>query len=261
VVLLNAADEVCAQLVEFVPKRAVPFMARGPRRLSKDYSVGLLAMPDMVMFSDHERFTMKAPPDGSPTPTRSDLRMPGKFNWENAVVAMGLAALAARERISVNRMSHAMRRFRGVEHRLEFCGKVNGARCYNDSIATTPESTIAALSAFDAPLHLILGGSDKGLSYDQLAQACADYPEMLLVYVQGANMPALTFALAAKGLDYVLYNTFDAACRSAFEEAEDGEIILMSPASASFYEHKPGEKFRNFEHRGSYFKQLVASHA
>jgi UDP-N-acetylmuramoylalanine--D-glutamate ligase len=263
VVLLNAADDVCAQLVEFVPERAVPFLVNRRKRLPPEVAPGLVGISDAVYFSDRERFTMSAPRDNSMLPTQEDLPLPGRFNWENAVVAMGLTALAARRLIAVDDMTRAMRRFRGVEHRLEFCGTVNGGRCYNDSIATTPESTIAALSAFEDGIRLILGGSDKGLDYTALAQSVARHPGIRGLYVQGPSGERIRAALqdAGAAVPVAAPATFDEACEKAFNELAEGEVLLMSPASASFYEYAPGKRFTNFEHRGRHFKQLVQAHA
>lgn len=192
---------------------------------------------------------------------RADLHLPGEFNWSNAVAAACMAGLAGGFSALEN-CARAMRRFRGVEHRLEFCGEVNGARCFNDSIATTPESTIAGLSAFESGVHLLLGGSDKGLSFDALAAAIAAHPGIKGVYVQGANSDAIEAALARTGMSAPLNRcaTFDEACEAAFAALQPGDVFLMSPASASFYEYAPNKRFTNFEHRGRHFKLLVQAH-
>jgi UDP-N-acetylmuramoylalanine--D-glutamate ligase len=139
---------------------------------------------------------------------------------------------------------------------------VNGGRCFNDSIATTPEATIAALSAFESGVHLLLGGSDKGLSYVELANAIAAHRGIRGVYVQGTNAPAIQAAIGKRLKAPVQqFQTFDAACDAAFAAMQPGEVFLMSPASASFYEFAPNKRFTNFEHRGRHFKQLVEAHA
>jgi UDP-N-acetylmuramoylalanine--D-glutamate ligase len=259
VVLLNAADDVCAQLVEFVSERAVPFLVSRQNRLAPGYAPGLVATSNTVHFPNRKRFRMRAPRDASMLPAREDLPLPGDFNWENAVIAIGLTALARRRLVGVDDMTRAMRRFRGVEHRLEFCGTVNGGRCYNDSIATTPESTIAALSAFDDGVHLILGGSEKGLDYSELARHIAGHPGIHGVYVHGPSGEGILDALADADPDMELttFESFEEACNQALSNLQPGNVLLMSPASASFYEYAPGKRFTNFEHRGQHFKQLV----
>jgi UDP-N-acetylmuramoylalanine-D-glutamate ligase len=189
--------------------------------------------------------------------SRDDLKLPGLFNWSNAAAALSAASAAVGDPRAAVMLGRAARTFRGAEHRLEYCGEVNGARCYNDSIATTPEATMAALSAFDRGVHLLLGGSDKGLSYQALADAIASHSGIKGVYVQGAN--AVAIAESVKGA--VRFATFDAACEAALAALEPGDAFLMSPASASFYEYAPNNRFTNFEHRGRHFKALVEAHA
>ncbi|MCA8914592.1 MAG: hypothetical protein KDB90_04200 [Planctomycetes bacterium] len=209
-----------------------------------------LPRPNGVEFRGYSTHDAVAP--------RETLRLPGQFNWSNACAAM-VACKAICDADLVN----GLKRFRGVEHRLEFCGEVNGARCFNDSIATTPESTIAGLSAFDSGVHLLLGGSDKGLSYDALAKIIAEHCGIKGVYLQGANADAIEAAILRTGMAAPLtrFATFDAACDAAFAALEPGDVFLMSPASASFYEYAPHKRFTNFEHRGRYFKTLVQAHA
>jgi UDP-N-acetylmuramoylalanine-D-glutamate ligase len=188
---------------------------------------------------------------------RERVRMPGLFNWSNAAAAFTAASTALPDFRMAPMLGRTLDRFRGVEHRLEFCGEVNGARCYNDSIATTPESTIAALSAFESGVHLLLGGSDKGLSYDALATAIAEHRGISGIYLQGANAATIKAALGAAGVASQEFPTFDAACEAAFANLQPGGAFLMSPASASFYEFAKGQRFTNFEHRGRHFKALV----
>jgi UDP-N-acetylmuramoylalanine--D-glutamate ligase len=197
--------------------------------------------------------------DGELPFARADFAMPGQFNWSNAQAAVAAAKTAAE--VPDEGLARAAKRFRGVEHRLEFCGVVNGARCYNDSIATTPESTVAGLSAFDTDIHLILGGSDKGLSFDALAAAIDAHPGVVDVYLQGPNAPAIEAALTRKAQVFKRFSTFDEACEAAFKAALPGDVLLMSPASASFYEYAPNKRFTNFEDRGRHFVLLVQAHA
>lgn len=190
--------------------------------------------------------------------TREDLRLPGAFNWANAVTAGALAARIS-EKEEVPALARAARRFRGIEHRLEFCGEVNGARCYNDSIATDPTATLAALTVFDKGIHLILGGaSDKGAGYEKLATAIAAHGGIRGLYVQGPTAEKLTAALYAADVKTARrFDGFEAACAAAFAAAGSDDVVLMSPASTSFYEYAPGRKFANFEERGTLFKSLA----
>ncbi|MDC1142882.1 Mur ligase family protein, partial [Planctomycetota bacterium] len=176
---------------------------------------------------------------------RDELKLPGEFNWQNFKCAVAIADCAMDGGVDSEKLLDGARRFRGVEHRLEYCGQVNGARCFNDSIATTPESTLAALSAFESGIHLLLGGSVKGLSFDVLADAIKNHGGIKHVYVQGANAEAL---MSVIGSDERVsqYDGFDEACEAAFGAIQEGDVFLMSPSSASFYEYSVGKKFTNF---------------
>ncbi|MCA8918176.1 MAG: hypothetical protein KDB32_03795, partial [Planctomycetes bacterium] len=162
------------------------------------------AVSEYVWRGDGNEFALVATKDGQPClcrpcrygsePSaeiplqRSEFALPGEFNWQNLLSAIGVVhASLSHDSERTLATLEGVRRFRGVEHRLEYCGEVNGARCFNDSIATTPESTLAALSAFDSGVHLLLGGSEKGLSYDALAEGIAEHPGIKGVYLQGAN--------------------------------------------------------------------------
>lgn len=192
--------------------------------------------------------------------SRADLKLPGTFNWSNAAGAYAAASAGLEVVGMFGYGSRALRRFHGAEHRLEYCGEVGGARCYNDSIATTPEATIAALGAFEHGVHLVLGGSEKGLGYEGLAAAVAAHQGIRGIYLQGPNAGAIKQAL---GENAVLHEFagFDEACAAAFSGLQPGDVLLMSPASASFYEYAPNTRFTNFEHRGRHFKALVQAHA
>lgn len=192
---------------------------------------------------------------------RTDLRLPGEFNWGNAIAAAAGSAMVFRE--AVYRVSSALRRFRGVEHRLEPCSSINGARVYNDSIATDPAATLAALSAFDKCVHLILGGGSKNIDYTELGKRIATHGGIKAIYLQGTTAPAIKAAIAsAVGVQHAAplneCATFDEACERAFKALVPGDVLLMSPASTSFYEYAPDKKFANFEERGKHFKALVA---
>ncbi|MBX3473501.1 MAG: hypothetical protein KF754_03895 [Planctomycetes bacterium] len=260
--ILNGEDPVCRDIAAknpgrfrlffptkvlgeapYIPGRMQPWAAGGD---------GTLRARGMVAHESDERIVV----------TREDLRLPGDFNWANAVAAGALAARLTNDE-ELPALARGLRRFRGVEHRLEYCGTVSGARCYNDSIATDPTATLAALSVFRHGVHLILGGaSDKGAGYDKLAAAIASHPGIAGLYLQGPTAAKLRVALNAAGVKVGAdFADFDGACRAAFAAAREGQVVLMSPASTSFYEHAPGKKFTNFEDRGRHFKALVKAHA
>lgn len=191
--------------------------------------------------------------------SREQLRLPGEFNWANAVMAATAAATVLNPE-QTDAIARGAARFRGVEHRLELCGQLHGARVYNDSIATDPAATIAALQAFPGPLRLLMGGGSKNIDYGALGRAMAAHGNVHGVYLQGATGPAIREALLQAGIDPSVIHEcagFEAACGAAFQAIRDGEVLLMSPASTSFYEYAPGKRFTNFEDRGRFFKALV----
>ena len=144
---------------------------------------------------------------------------------------------------------------------MEPCGTINGARVYNDSIATDPAATLAALSAFDKGVHLILGGGSKNIDYTELGKRIATHGGIKAIYLQGTTAPAIKAAIGAASFPLHDCATFDEACERALKALAPGDVLLMSPASTSFYEYAPGKKFANFEERGKHFKALVAKYA
>ena len=256
--ILNGEDPACREIAARNPGRYRLFYATGelpeepylPGEM-QPYAAGgngNLRTQDTVSYGRRGHVILK----------REDLRLPGAFNWANAVAAGTLAARVTNDE-DLDALARAARRFRGIEHRLEFCGSVNGAKCFNDSIATDPAATMAALGVFDAGVHLILGGaSDKGAGYARLAGAIAAHSGIRGLYLQGPTAGAIADALARAGVKQApRFDTFEAACRAALAAAGEGENVLLSPAGTSFYEHAPGRKFANFEERGRLFKQLV----
>jgi UDP-N-acetylmuramoylalanine--D-glutamate ligase len=195
--------------------------------------------------------------------TRDRFALPGDFNWANAVMAASAAATVLNPE-QTDAIARGAARFRGVEHRLELCGTLRGARVYNDSIATDPAATIAALQAFPGPLRLIMGGGSKNIDYGALGRTMATHGNVQGVYLQGATGPAIRHALHEAGIDPSVIHEcdgFEAACNAAFRASHEGEVLLMSPASTSFYEYAPGKRFTNFEDRGRIFKALVQAHS
>ena len=178
-----------------------------------------------------------------------ELPMPGAHNRANALAAtLGAALLGA----APDAAAPALREFQGLPHRLELVAEKNGVRFFNDSIATTPESAIAALESFDGPVALIAGGSDKGVSYAEFGKVAARRAEF--VALVGPTGPKIRAAIeAAPPVKPRLQEaaTFDKAVRLAAEAAKPGWVVLLSPASASFNE------FPNFERRGERFRELV----
>jgi UDP-N-acetylmuramoylalanine--D-glutamate ligase len=135
-----------------------------------------------------------------------------------------------------------------VEHRLEFVREVNDVRYVNDSKATNVESVWYALQAFDRPLIVLMGGRDKGNDYARLKKLVQQRVKTIVAIGESAQNVEHAF----KGLTRVLRATsMDQAVQLASASASRGDVVLLSPACASF------DWFRNYEHRGQVFKELV----
>ncbi len=172
--------------------------------------------------------------------------IPGVHNRENAAAAT-LAARAVG--ISDDDIASALRSFRGVEHRIEEIAEIHGVRYVNDSKATNVAAALRAVDALrPASLHLILGGRGKNESYAPLAAALQPGDRAYLI---GEAAGEIEDALVDSGIPYVVSGNLETAFRRATEAAAPGEIVLLSPACASF------DQFRDFEARGDAFRTLV----
>ena len=180
------------------------------------------------------------------------IRIPGMHNVENYMAAC--AALKGIVEHSV--MEQVAREFSGVEHRLELVRERNGVKWYNDSIASSPSRTLAGLKCFPADkIILIAGGYDKHIPFDELG--CALPVAVKTVLLCGATADKIEAAVKAAP-DYaegkphlVRFNKLDDVIAYAAQTAEQGDIVLFSPACASF------DQFPNFAARGRYFKEKV----
>jgi UDP-N-acetylmuramoylalanine--D-glutamate ligase len=181
--------------------------------------------------------------DDEPLIAYEDIRLRGAHNRANAAAA---AAIALARGIDREAVRAALRSFAGVEHRLEEVATIDGVLYVNDSKATNVDSTLVALAAFDAPIHLILGGGGKGQDFMALREpvhaSCAG------VYLIGADGPAIGAAIAT-GIECGDLATAFARAREA---ARPGEVVLLSPACESY------DQFDDYEHRGRAFKELAA---
>ncbi len=173
--------------------------------------------------------------------------IPGAHNRENAAAATAAARAAG---LDDNSIAMALRTFPGVEHRLELVAEIAGVRYVNDSKATNTAAARRALAAYDAPLHLILGGRAKGERWDELAQAIAA-ADVVTAYLIGEAAEPLSVDLGEASVPFLFSTTLERAVAEAAGAARTGEIVLLSPACASY------DQFRDYEHRGEEFRRLV----
>ena len=189
--------------------------------------------------------------------SRSDVRIPGEHNLLNVAAAAALAKLY-RPPVVSERIAQAVAGFAGVPDRMEFVREVDGVRYVNDTTATTETATVAALRALDAPVVLIAGGSDKGLPFDQLAALLAKAahtgrPRVRgVLLLEGTATHRLREALDMAGAEPAgVCSTLAEAVERARELAQPGDVVLLSPACASF------GMFVNEFDRGAQFRRIV----
>ncbi len=200
---------------------------------------------------------------------RKSFSLPGRANLSNLAAAI---AIARHFGIDDDRIKSSLPEFKPLPHRLEFVAEINGVRWYNDSKATTPQSAIASLEAFDRPTIIIAGGYDKNLPFDELGQKIAQSAKAAILLGQTAQKIANAIRNAKTSLrgakrrsnlkprntQYAIHNTqieiVDSLAQAvdlASRLAVSGDVVLLSPACASY------DMFDNFQHRGREFCRLV----
>jgi UDP-N-acetylmuramoylalanine--D-glutamate ligase len=173
--------------------------------------------------------------------------IPGEHNRENAAAATVAARAAG---IPDDAIAAGLSSFVGVPHRLELVREVDGVRFVNDSKATNPEAAERALSAYPPGIRLILGGSRKGIPFERLAKRAAA-SGVAQAYLIGDSADEIAEAIAAEGVRFTYSRDLPTAVQDAFRDADPGEVVLLSPACASY------DQFRDFEERGERFRELV----
>jgi len=233
---LNADNEITRALAPECPGRVLFFS----RQSQLDQGAFLKDDRLYVHLDGREHVLCKA----------SEVGIHGPHNLENALLASLLSISAGADADAV---SSVLVSFKGVEHRLETVCECDGVRYVNDSIATSPVRAIAALRALPAPILLIAGGYDKGLSYTDYARAMRGKVRMLFTLGKTADKieRAVREELGDDAMPIQRVDSLEQAVMRAHEEARVGDTVLLSPASASY------DMFRNFEERGQRFKQLV----
>jgi UDP-N-acetylmuramoylalanine--D-glutamate ligase len=181
-------------------------------------------------------------------PLPAEPRIPGRHNRENAAAATAAARAAG---VDDEAIAEALVTFPGVEHRLELVAELGGVRFVNDSKATNTAAARRGIESYDAPLRLILGGSLKGESFDELAREVA--ARAASVHLIGEAADELAASLDRAGVAYERCGRLDRAVRAAASAARPGDVVLLSPACASY------DQYDNFERRGEDFRRIVAN--
>ncbi len=175
----------------------------------------------------------------------ADVPIRGRHNLENVMAAAAAAHVAG---VPIAGIAAAVHTFQAVEHRLEFVRKVNGVDYYNDSKATSVDATLKALNSFESGLWVILGGKDKGSDYTVLREPLAKKSKAALLIGSAASI--ITNHLN-RAVPLVAAGTLENAVKTAHEQSQPGDTVLLAPACASF------DQFKSYEHRGQTFKELV----
>jgi UDP-N-acetylmuramoylalanine--D-glutamate ligase len=229
--ILNADDPAVMNLVPSIAARKIFFSRR------RELPDGLFVDDGHVVYrvGNLERVLM----------TTREIQLRGDFNVENVLAAAAAACVLGADFEAIRRGVSA---FRGVEHRLEFVREIRGVQFYNDSKATSVDAAAKALSAFTSGVHLILGGKDKGAPYAPIRRLLEG--RVRAVYLIGAAASRIEKQLAGS-VALIHAGDLETAVAEAFSRAVAGDVVLLSPACASF------DQFQDYEHRGRVFKEIV----
>jgi UDP-N-acetylmuramoylalanine--D-glutamate ligase len=185
-----------------------------------------------------------------PLMLREKVQLRGDHNVANVLAAFTIGHAAG---FKLDNMLEAVEEFRGVPHRLELVRELHGVRWYNDSIATAPERSMAAIHAFDEPIVLLLGGRDKKLPWADIAKLIHQRVDHVVVFGEAAELiqKAVATAGGARSADLHRVKDLKQAVLKAAEVASAGDVVLLSPGGTSY------DEFNDFAERGEFFRKWV----
>lgn len=191
--------------------------------------------------------------DNSEVCSIDDVKLLGMHNIANLLAAFA----AVYGHVSLESMKKVATTFKGVEHRIEFVKELNGVKFYNDSIASSPTRTVAGLKSFKQKVILIAGGYDKKIPFDELAKEGIDRIKTLVLMGNTKDKIRDAFECEMKrkkkNIPIIEAESLEDAVNKAYKNAEQNDIVTLSPACASF------DLFKNFEDRGNKYKEIVNS--
>jgi UDP-N-acetylmuramoylalanine--D-glutamate ligase len=182
-----------------------------------------------------------------------DILLPGKHNWENVCAAVMAAHLAG---VDIKTIATILKTFKGLEHRLELVKTVKGVRYYDDSFSTTPETALAAIEAFEDPKILILGGSSKNSDFTELGKIISSTESIKAIIGVGEEWKRMKAQFPISNFQFPIIEeckNMEEIVQKASEVAELGDVVILSPACASF------DIFKDYKDRGNQFKNAVNS--
>ena len=177
----------------------------------------------------------------------SDIRLKGMHNYENVMAAI----MVVKEfNISNESINKVLSEFKGVEHRIEYVDTINGRKFYNDSKSTNNKATITALSSFNEPTILLMGGLDRGIPFDEIAPYLKN---VKLIEAFGETKEKVEAFSKENNIECHSFDTMKPAIIDGYQNSSEGDVILLSPACASW------DQYKKFEDRGNEFKEVVNS--
>lgn len=232
--VLNYDDKACWALGENCRAKIVPFS-----RLEELDFGAFVKDGKLVIIDESGKLTEICGAD--------ELKIPGSHNLENALAACAITYFGG---IDPSVIAKVLREFRGVEHRIEDCGEIDGVRFINDSKGTNPDAAIKAIEAMKENIILIAGGYDKNSTYDEFVAAFEGRVKALLLL--GKTAPKIKAAAEAAGFTNIkTLKDMEECVREGYRMAEPGDVVLLSPACASW------DMYTSYEQRGSHFKSCV----
>lgn len=223
--VLNGANEDVLELTKDIPDRKVYFSAR---KKCDAY------LENNAIYYNNEKII-----------DCSDIKIKGNHNYENIMVAI----IVGKEFGVTNEdIKKILKSFGGVEHRIEFVKELHGRKIYNDSKATNNESTIIALKSFTEPTILIMGGLDRNIPFDPIKEALTN---VKLVVCYGETKNKIEEFMKENNVKTIVVDTLVEAVHEAYDNSLEGDVILLSPACASW------DQFEDFEVRGKVFKEEI----
>lgn len=223
--IINSNDKEVLEYTKDIPSRKICF--------NSEIDANICIKNDKIYYESDEVCDL------------NDIRLKGKHNYENVMCAIGVAKEFG---VSNEQIKEALANFSGAVHRMEFVRRFNDREFYNDSKATNNKSTTVALSAFNTPVILLLGGLDRGQSFDELKEYMTFVKEVICF---GETKDKIVDFCNSNDKSVTAVDNLEEAVRLAYNLSDEGDTILLSPACASW------DQFKSFEERGDKFKQIV----
>ena len=225
IAILNGKDQEVVRLTKDIPSKKLYF--------SSVEKADCYIEDEKIYYHDEEVCNL------------NDIRLKGMHNYENVMCAIMIAKLF---NVDNSIIKEALDKFSGVEHRIEFVRRLNEREFYNDSKSTNNSSTIVALSSFDTPILLLLGGLDRDQDFEELYEHM-NFVKNVICY--GETKEKIKEFCDKHEINATTVNNLEEATRLAYNLSEEGDTILLSPACASW------DQFKDFEERGKKFKDIV----